>query len=218
MATTAGAVGAAAVGDGLAQLVWASGLESWMAALPPSLGGRYSGAIPAMADAFSAEPLDVAPETGVVRTLRFAAIVGGLAGVAGELWFRRLLLTFPGWTYDVALRTVFDQALFAPAVLALVVGGTTMLTTGDADYARQKLHHDCACALGKMWTWWLGGAMTSYLLVPTPWQPPFAFALAVGWSGFVSSRVHRPTARGSRAEEQTARMDAFLRDSRSREG
>ena len=49
-------------------------------------------------------------ELGAQRTLRFAALAGVLAGGVGELWFRRALLpTFPGWTYDVALRTAFDQ-------------------------------------------------------------------------------------------------------------
>ena len=100
----------AAIGDCLAQLVWASGVYSAVEAFIPSEMGMPTAALAAMATMSSAQPLPgVDPELGWQRTLRFAGIVGALVGVAGESWFRRLLRPFPGWTYDVALRTTFDQ-------------------------------------------------------------------------------------------------------------
>ena len=216
---TATVAATAALGDALAQFTTWSDVEARVSRLVGGGGtteqqqqqqqqqssqlrphSPYRGGLQSEA-ARSAEPVlrsDVSVELGPQRTLRFAALAGALAGGAGELWFRRaLLVSFPGWTYDVALRTAFELALFAPAVLAAVVGGTALLTPpyGDVVYARHKLREDCYHSLGKLWTLWGGGAAASYLLVPTPWQPPFAAALGVAWSYHVSRRVHLPTAR-----------------------
>ena len=60
----------------------------------------------------------------------------------------------------------------------MAVGGTALLTTGgDFAYAAHKLRYDWAHSLGRMWALWGCGAMASYLLVPTPWQPPFSALL-----------------------------------------
>ena len=154
-----------------------------------------------------------------MRTLRFAGLVGLLGGGAGELSFRRVLLpTFPGWTYDVALRTIFDQMLFAPAVLAWVVAGTALLTTnGDTAYARHKLDVDFVHSLGDMWKLWCGGAAFNYLVVPTPWQPPATSLLMVVWAFYVSRRVHLPTMRHGFSEQHSPeRIGAYIRDEQSR--
>lgn len=193
----------AAVGDALAQLAAWTDVEGRVARLKEhdfrAAPSPFRGPMQAEAER-AAEPAlqhDVEIELGPLRTLRFAILIGGLVGGAGELWFRRALLpTFPGWTYDVALRTAFDQALFAPAVLTAVVGGTALLTRwGDVDYACHKLREDCYHGLGKMWSLWTSGAAANYLLVPTPWQPSFAAVLGVAWAFHVSRRVHLPTRR-----------------------
>ena len=107
------------------------------------------------------------------------------------------------------------QALFAPAVLAIVVGGTIAhVTNGDWDYVRLKLQHDCYHMMTAMWSFWAGGAMVSYLLVPTPWQPPFTFGLQVVWSAFISFKIHRPTLGRATQSEEEARLVGFLRDRR----
>jgi hypothetical protein len=217
--TSVTAVSASAIGDILAQLFWASGLDARLARAMElhGAGYRYSGATAAMASQYAPRALEgIDPETGATRTVRFAALAGGLVGVVGELWFRRLLVVCPGWTYDAALRTVFDLSLFAPAVLGLVVGGNTLLATGDAAYVGHKLHHECVHSLGSLWSWWLGGVATSYLLIPAPWQPPFGMGLAVVWSAYVSLRLHRPTTDNLASERKArvARMESYLRGRR----
>lgn len=107
------------------------------------------------------------------------------------------------------------QALFAPVVLAIVVGATTAhLTSGDSDYVRLKLQHDCYHLMTGMWSFWAGGMVASYLLVPTPWQPPFAFGLQVVWSAFVAFKLHRPMLGRATKSEEEARLVGYLRDRR----
>ena len=111
-AAAATAATAAAVGDGLAQLYWLSGMHSFVSKAMEyePMPGRPESISAAKTKLTMAQPLPGAEaETGVLRTLRFAGLVGVVVGIAGELWFRRLLRPFPGWTYDVALRTTFDQ-------------------------------------------------------------------------------------------------------------
>ena len=103
-----------------------------------------------------------------------------------------LLRKFPDWTYHVALRTVLDQSFFSPVVLGLTVAGVTFCETWSRREAGDRLRDDWIFHIGKMWTVWGGGSIVSYLSVPTPWQPAFALGLAVGWSAFVSYRIHRP--------------------------
>lgn len=219
--TTATAVSAAAIGDSLAQLVAWSDVEARYAAWATGDGtfqqhSPYRGRMQTLAE-LSAEPTlqeGASVELGPIRTLRFALLAGALGGGGGELWFRRALLpTFPGWTYEVALRTAFDLAFFAPAVLGVVVGATALATTrGDGAYAVHKLRLDWAHSLGKMWTLWCGGAAASYLLVPTPWQPPFAAGLGVVWACYVSRRVHLPTARrGFDVTHSPEKVGSYLR-------
>lgn len=43
------------------------------------------------------------------RTLTFSLVVSSLVGFCGDVWYRQLLVKFPGWTYEVALRTILDQ-------------------------------------------------------------------------------------------------------------
>ena len=47
------------------------------------------------------------------RAASFSFTVGSLVGVGGEFWYRHLLRKFPGWTYEVALRTILDLVRFA---------------------------------------------------------------------------------------------------------
>ena len=218
----ASAGAAAAAGDTLAQLITWSDAETRLGDAMRLIvrEAPHRGAMQAEANRAALQTLreGVTEELGPVRTLRFAALVGVLAGGAGEYWFRFALLpTFPGWTYEVALRTIFDQALFSPAVLAAVVGGTALLgQNGDVAYARHKLQHDWPTALGRMWTLWTCGAMASYLLVPTPWQPLCASGLATMWACDVSRRVHLPTARrGFAVTHAPERVGAHLRDQMS---
>ena len=152
---------------------------------------------------------------GLLRTTRFALLAGGCVGVVGESWFRFLLSVAPGWTYQVAIRAVFDQVTFAPAVLCAVVAGTTALATADPDYVRHKVHHDGWLACGKMWALWLSGSAASYMLVPMPWQPPFAVGVSLLWSAYVSARTHRPTLGTVRRSEDLARKRDYLRDQRT---
>jgi hypothetical protein len=213
----AGSALAAAAGDVLSQVVQVTGLDMIGDAYV-----RHDNPYSAMADLASRPRLaaDASPEYGVARTVRFAAVVGGLVGCAGELWYRRLLVSFPGWTYEVVLRTIVDQALFAPAVLGLTIGAVTAASTADLEYARFRIRHDTIDPLGRMWTLWGCGLSFSYLSLPSPWQPPFAMALGVVWCAIVSTRLHRPIVaegddverkashlRGQRAFEGTGRSD-----------
>ena len=221
--TTATATATAALGDMCAQFMTWTDLDTRLGAL---IGGEgrapFRGSSHQAVAELAAEPTmmpGASVELGPVRTLRFALLTGGLVGGLGELWFRRVLLvSFPGWTYDVLLRTVFDQAFFAPAVLAMVVGSTAVLSIGgDAAYAEHKLKQDGVHSLGKMWALWSGSAAASYLLVPTPWQPPFAMGLSVVWAFYVSRRAHLPTAsRGFAVSHSPVRVGAYLRDESTR--
>lgn len=162
---------------------------------------------------------DLSIELGPVRTLRFSLLTGLLVGCVGDLWFRHVLLpNMPGWTYEVALRAAFDQTFFAPAVLAIVVGGTAMSTeSAEAGYVRHKVSEDVSYLAGKLWTLWSSGVIISYLLVPTPWQPPFAASLAICWASYVSWRVHVPTRQsGFQVTHAPERVGAWLRGEQAR--
>ena len=210
-AATVGAAAAAAAGDAMAQSAYVLGADGMSnvrtaGAGPAQHRDRYA----AMA-AMAVTPTLIegaVPETGVLRMVRFAAVVGTLVGAGGELWFRRLLRPFPGWTYDVALRTMVDQTLFAPAVLACSVSCITLASSGDAAYAWGRIAHDAVHPLGQMWTLWTCGLAANYVLVQGPWQSTFAFGLAVLWTSLVSARVHQPIAVAS-GDVQHQRMDAF---------
>jgi hypothetical protein len=235
----------AGMGDALAQLSWTLGLRIRGAAIgDESAYGRGGAALAAVAaQAVPATREGASPEMGVQRTVRFALLAGGFVGVVGESWFRFLLSVAPGYTYEVAVRAVFDQVrtwrpfsvsrfrwdrtphiasvsvaawqvLFAPVALGLVVAGTTALATGDPDYVRHKLR-DGWHACGKMWGWWLAGSATSYMLVPPPWQPPFAAGLSLLWLAYISARTHRPTVGATRKSEDLERVRDFLRDRRA---
>ena len=216
--TSITATAAAATGDALAQLEAYLGVrtkfDAWIA------GNQYTG--PTSPPRMQAEAIrasvpklqqNATIEYGPLRTLRFSILAGALPGGLGELWFRNFLLVhMPGWTYEVALRTAFDLALFAPPALGVAVGGTALLTTGgDFAYAAHKLRYDWAHSLGRMWALWGCGAMASYLLVPTPWQPPFSALLGVCWTYHVSTRVHLPTeTRGFAVDHTPERVGEYL--------
>lgn len=87
-----------------------------------------------------------------------------------------------------------------------------LFASGDLAYARHRLHQEWSTTARSMWKWWGGGAAVNYLLVPTPWQPPFAAALAILWCGHVSERVHRP-ARGGPGDWRPT-VGAYLREHR----
>lgn len=192
-AAAAGAAASAALGDGLAQAWSAAGFDAQRSA---ESDGHYGSGAAAMA-AIHATPKLVegaSPEMGPWRTARYAATVGLLAGVAGELWFRALLARFPGDTYNVAMRALVDQAVFAPSVLGATVGSATLMSSGDPAYARHRLRTDWAHNLGRMWALWSGGAVLGYLLLPPPLQPLLALATSTVWNGYLSLRLHRPVA------------------------
>ena len=216
-AATVAAASAAATGDILAQSAYVLGADG--SVRPTDAPAQHRDRYAAMANMAATPSLieGATPETGVLRTVRFAAVVGALVGAGGELWFRRLLRYFPGWTYDVALRTMVDQTLFAPAVLACSVGCITFASSGDFAYAWGRIAHDAVHPLGQMWSLWTCGLAANYALVPGPWQPTFALGLAVLWTSLVSARVHRPIAVAG-ADVQPQRMDAFMRRSRHWEG
>ena len=226
--TTATAITTAAIGDGLAQLISWTEMDAKLQRMVASGYGDtgyvphsvYRGGIQAEA-ARSKQPTlntDASIEFGPARLVRFSLLVGVLVGGVGELWFRHALLAnLPGWTYEVLLRTAFDQAFFAPAVLAGVVGGTALITTGDADYAKHKLAQDMVHSLGKMWTLWCCSATISYLLVPTPWQPTLAAGTAISWACYVSKEVHLPTMRrGFEVTHAPEHVGAFLKAEQAR--
>lgn len=204
----AGTAFAAAAGDLLAQAAHATGLN-----FDSDDFSGHTNPWSAMAAMLNRPPLaeGVATEMGPVRTARFAAVVSALVGGIGTLWFRRLMVPFPGWQSDVALRTFLDQLVFAPAVLALVIGSSTLATSWDASYACQRVYQDTLGPLTTMWSIWGGGVAFSYLMVPTPWQPVFAVGLGAVWCTCVSLRVHRPTAYRVQVGQH---VEPYLRDSR----
>lgn len=207
---------AAAVGDLSAQLAWGIGLlrPATFSKIDEAAVDRGGGTIAAVALQYVPETL-ATPEMGMWRTLRFAACTGAMVGFVGERWFRGLLAAMPGKTYEVALRTTVDLLVFAPSTLATIAGTTTMLSAGsDREYFMHKMRHDCVHALGPLWSFWLGGTVASYLLVPSPWQPPFALVLSTVWCTYISSRLHRPLAGTQRKEDANARVGEFLRGSR----
>jgi hypothetical protein len=215
LSAAAGATAAAAAGDALAQLAHVCGLEEWIDRLgaSPTQDRRYRDASAVAAEIASRADAQVgaAPtELGPARAARFACAVGLLVGCGGELWYRRLRGPFPGWTYDVALRTIVDLGVFAPAALCGTIALTAFGATGDAAHALERVRDDAGQPLGLMWGWWGGGLSASYLLLPTLWQPPFALGLAVGWCAYVSSRLHRPRVRGV----GTQRVPSYLREQR----
>ena len=112
------AIAAVGVGDTVSQLAWLVGVQAF------ALGGRdfqigdeskfgsLLGRTGGVAALYTPETLQgVEPELGAWRTLRHMVLAGGLVGIAGEVWFRSLLMHMPGWTYEVALRTAFDQVI-----------------------------------------------------------------------------------------------------------
>ena len=213
--TSATCVATAALGDALAQLTSWSGFDTtlddfFFNGRRPFGGELYATALRSSEATMQA---GVSAELGPMRTVRFAALAGGLAGYAGERWFRSLLGPFPGWTYEVALRTIVDQAFFAPAVLGAVVGGVALLSTRDLDYTRHKLHRDWAHVCGKMWAVWSTMATVNYLLVPTPYQPPCTAALSMLWAAYVSYRAHLPTMRrGFHVDHTPEKVGAYIAD------
>lgn len=214
-----GATAAAALGDTLAQLTWCSGLDARFGRLLDYCQRRV-GSYAVWAAALATPELEegASPELGLGRALRYATVVGAVVGVGGELWFRRLLAAVPGVTYEVALRASFDLAAFAPVALALVCGGTLYLSTGDADHTWQRLRREWYQPLGKLWVLWGGGVTVSYLLIPVPWQPVFAFGIATVWSAYLSSRLHLPIARPPSEKDQQYAMSSYLRRERTWEG
>jgi hypothetical protein len=48
-------------------------------------------------------------DLSLARLATFTTIVGSLVGIGGEFWYRQLLRKFPGWTYEVVLRTILDK-------------------------------------------------------------------------------------------------------------
>ena len=115
MSAAAMATTTAAVGDMLAQLTLAfdSGRAGSSA---PVARPQYANPHAAVAAMLASPKLidGALPETGWQRTARFAATVGILAGIGGELWFRGLLMSYPGWTYNSMVRTVVDQVTRCP--------------------------------------------------------------------------------------------------------
>lgn len=105
------------------------------------------------------------------------------------------------------------QALFAPVTLGLVVGAVSLSDSGDREYAQFRMREDWIHPLGKCWALWLSGSALSYLFVPTPWQPPLAWGLALAWNALVSYRVHQP-----KAEVQIRRLyvEPYLRQTPNR--
>ena len=128
---------------------------------------------------------------GISRTAYFAGWSALAVGVGGRLWYRALLRKFPGETYEVALRTCLDLSFFSPVVFGLSVAGLTWVQTGSEEMVAIKLRDDWLQYLGKLWLTWGVGSYVSYMAVPTPWQPPFALGLSLGWFSYVSYRVHR---------------------------
>ena len=187
------ATASAAVGDLLAQAVDASGLDAPRGA---EWDGHYGSDWSAMASLHTEPKLvdGAQAERGLARTARYAAVAAALVGVAGEVWFRRLMFRVPGVKYQVAVRTILDQILYAPAVLAGTVGAVTLLSSADPAYSLHRIKVDGVHVLGKMWALWIGAASASYLLVAPPFQPLVALGTSVCWNGYVSLRVHRPVA------------------------
>ena len=203
-----GSAVSAAAGDVLAQTMTAAGMDA------DQEDDAHGSPFAAMAAVVNRpRPTEgAATEMGAVRTVRFATIVGTLVGGIGTLWFRRLMVPFPGWKSDVAVRTLLDQTLFAPAVLALTIGGVTCASTGEVGYALHRVRHDTIHPMTTMWTIWGGGVAVSYLLVPAPLQAVYAAGVSTLWCACVSLRVHRSTPwRGKRDLEQ---MTSFLRSTR----
>ena len=208
----ASAAAAAGVGDLLAQASHIIGFDDALRHTDDNAADPYG----AMAGLRSSPQLmeGVTPETGLARTVRYTAVVGTLVGFVGELWFRRLLGPFPRWNVDVAARTIVDQAVFAPAILALTIGLVTLASSGNAEYAKMRMRTETLPPVGTMWAFWGIGTAVSYLNVPTPWQPLFAVALGALWNAYILTRIHRPVAP---AEDIGSQIDAYLRAYRRQE-
>ena len=199
---------AAVSGDVLAQLAHVTQMdrigEDWV---------EHRDSFSAMARMLSKPQVEdnASPELGALRTARFAAVVGLLAGGAGQVWFRYLLNLFPGWTYNSAIRTIVDQSIFAPTVLAATAGSVTISSTGNAAFVRHRFQHDAIEPLGRMWAWWGCGVAVNYILVPNHWQAPFAIAIGSVWCAMLSARLHLPVCALDADRSLTAR---YLRNQR----
>mmetsp|Transcript_8880 Transcript_8880/g.19666 ORF Transcript_8880/g.19666 Transcript_8880/m.19666 type:complete len:247 (+) Transcript_8880:3-743(+) len=189
------ATSAAAFGDAIAQLL-ACGARQYELFCTGFVETResYSWALPSL-----------------TRCTVYATVVGSIVGVGGELWYRQLLRHFPGWTYDVALRTVLDQGFFAPVALGLVVAASALFQSADASYTRRRLSDIGLHPMGPMWTWWSVGVAVSYLNVRPPYQPLVAFVWAVAWNAYISAIIHAPGPEHMHAERAVA---AFIRGER----
>jgi len=150
-------------------------------------------------------------ESPLARACTYGAVSGILVGGIGELWYRSLLKSFPGATYEAALRAILDLSLFAPVTLGLFVCAVAICERSDLEYVRYRLDKDWGHSIGKMWVLWGVGTTLSYLHVQPPWQPPLAMVLACVWHAFVSLRIHQPW---QKATPRDAFRAQYLRDNR----
>ena len=146
------------------------------------------------------------------RTAKYSALSALLVGMAGEVWFRSLLLKFPGVQYQVAVRAVLDLSLFGPVALGLVISTMTLWGKADCEYTAFRLSTDWFHSLGKLWAFWLSGSAVSYLFVPIHSQPLFALGLGVVWNSYISHRIHLPGTSFNWSEERQLYVGNYIRE------
>ena len=147
------------------------------------------------------------------RTVMYSALGALLVGMAGEVWFRSLLLKFPGMQYEAAARTVLDLSLHGPVTLGLIVSSMTLWRTADCEYTAYRLSIDWFHSLGKLWVFWLSGSALNYIFVPMHKQSLFALGLSVLWNSYISHRIHLPCALHKRSEDWQLHVGEYFRDS-----
>lgn len=152
------------------------------------------------------------PDLG--RTAMYSAVGALLVGMAGQVWYRSLLLKFPGVQYEVAVRTVLDLSLYGPVVLGLVVSSMTLWSTADREYTAFRLSTDWFHSLGKLWAFWLSGSALSYLFVPMHKQPLFALGIGVVWNSYISHRIHLPRTPRETSEDRQLHVGEYIREHR----
>jgi protein Mpv17 len=84
------------------------------------------------------------------------------------------------------VKTALDQAFFSPAILAIFMGGISVLEGRSMDEIKQKFQNSYSNGLINSYCYWPFVNMFTFAIIPVHYRPIVNSCFGIGWNSYLS--------------------------------
>lgn len=130
------------------------------------------------------------------RSLNFLFLNSIVVPPVMHYWYGMLSTRIVGTSFLAAVKRVFfDQALFAPVIIPVFLGGTLLLDGAGFDKIKEKLRADWLDTLLANYSVWIPAQLINFSMIPIPLRVLWANFVGFFWSIYLSNAANSAVAK-----------------------